>query len=85
MKALLVLVFLVAGFVFFGSIVVVEPGLGIYIKRSPSLDYAYVDAGKPPYNLERLLLMLNRRYSLMLIGYSEKNGLRMLESLPALP
>ena len=62
------------GVVFVGRCVVVEPGYGLYIKRFPSLRHIYFNAGEPPYNLERLLLALNARYSVMLVGYSEKRG-----------
>ncbi len=78
------LVLLGIGFLFFGSIVTSQAGFALYIKKEPSLDYIVSEIGTVR-NIERLILTFNQRYALMLIGYNERQGLRIFKTMPALP
>lgn len=81
----LLLLALVFGLLLFGSVLVIDDGFGIYLKRSPGLGSIYVNAGPGPHNLERLLFQINKRYRLLVLGYSESRGLKLFEPVPALP
>ena len=83
-RFLITMVALGVGFVFFCGIVTSEAGVAIYIKKEASLDYIFSEIGTVT-NVERLILTFNHRYSLMLVGYNERNGVRFFETMPALP
>ena len=84
MKKFWLVVALGVGFLFFCSFVMSEHGFAIYIKKQPSLDHTVVKIGTVT-NVERLILTFNRTFSLMLVGYSETQGLRFFKTMPALP
>ncbi len=80
----LFIVILVLGFVFFGSLVIGPSGFAIYIKRDPGLSHIVTEVGGVT-NIERLILAFNQRYTLLLVGYNKRQGLRLFEDMPALP
>ncbi len=75
---------LVVAFLFFCGIVTSEAGFAIYIKKQANLNYIVSEIGTVT-NVGRLILAFNQRHSLMLVGYSERQGLRFFETMPALP
>lgn len=80
----LFIVVLVLGFVFFGSLVIGPSGFAIYIKREPGLSHIVTKVGGVT-NIERLILAFNQRYTLLLVGYNKRQGVRFFEDMPALP
>ena len=84
LRVLMAVAALGVGFLFFGSFVTSESGFAIYLKKQPNLDYIVSEIGTVT-NVERLILTFNQRYSLLLVGYNERHGVRFFETMPALP
>lgn len=83
-RLLTTVVALGVGFIFFGSFVTSKSGVAIYLKKEASLNYIVTEIGTVT-NVERLILTFNNRYSLLVVGYNERDGVRFFETMPALP